>query len=213
MIEAVFWDFGGVITSSPFEAFNRYESANDLPKDIIRTINSTNPDTNAWAQLENSRINVDEFDRKFAQESEDHGYRIPGSDVLTLLSGELRPEMVNALKIIKSRLKIGCITNNMRSGEGPSMARDTKHAALMHEVLSTFDVVIESSKLGIRKPDPRIYVIACKEVGVKPENAVFLDDLGINLKPARAMGMHTIKVMTPPQALDELETLLKFPLR
>jgi putative hydrolase of the HAD superfamily len=213
MIEAVFWDFGGVITSSPFEAFNRYESANDLPKDIIRTINSTNPDTNAWAQLENSLISVDEFDRKFAQESEDHGYRIPGSDVLTLLSGELRPEMVNALKIIKSRLKIGCITNNMRSGEGPSMARDTKHAALMHEVLSTFDVVIESSKLGIRKPDPRIYVIACKEVGVKPENAVFLDDLGINLKPARAMGMHTIKVMTPPQALDELETLLKFPLR
>ena len=213
MIEAVFWDFGGVITSSPFEAFNRYESANDLPKDIIRTINSTNPDTNAWAQLENSRINVDEFDRKFAQESEDHGYRIPGSDVLTLLSGELRPEMVNALKIIKSRLKIGCITNNMRSGEGPSMAQDTKRAALMHEVLSTFDVVIESSKLGIRKPDPRIYVIACKEVGVKPENAVFLDDLGINLKPARAMGMHTIKVMTPPQALDELETLLKFPLR
>ena len=213
MIEAVFWDFGGVITSSPFEAFNRYESANDLPKDIIRTINSTNPDTNAWAQLENSRINVDEFDRKFAQESEDHGYRIPGSDVLTLLSGELRLEMVNALKIIKSRLKIGCITNNMRSGEGPSMAQDTKRAALMHEVLSTFDVVIESSKLGIRKPDPRIYVIACKEVGVKPENAVFLDDLGINLKPARAMGMHTIKVMTPPQALDELETLLKFPLR
>ena len=213
MIEAVFWDFGGVITSSPFEAFNRYESANDLPKDIIRTINSTNPDTNAWAQLENSLISVDEFDRKFAQESEDHGYRIPGSDVLTLLSGELRPEMVNALKIIKSRLKIGCITNNMRSGEGPSMARDTKHAALMHEVLSTFDVVIESSKLGIRNPDPRIYVIACKEVGVKPENAVFLDDLGINLKPARAMGMHTIKVMTPPQALDELETLLKFPLR
>ena len=103
MIEAVFWDFGGVITSSPFEAFNRYESANDLPKDIIRTINSTNPDTNAWAQLENSRINVDEFDRKFAQESEDHGYRIPGSDVLTLLSGELRLEMVNALNIIKSR--------------------------------------------------------------------------------------------------------------
>ena len=131
MIEAVFWDFGGVITSSPFEAFNRYESANDLPKDIIRTINSTNPDTNAWAQLENSRINVDEFDRKFAQESEDHGYRIPGSDVLTLLSGELRPEMVNALKIIKSRLKIGCITNNMRSGEGPSMARDTK-LSLIH---------------------------------------------------------------------------------
>ena len=213
MIEAVFWDFGGVITSSPFEAFNRYESANDLPKDIIRTINSTNPDTNAWAQLENSRISVDEFDRKFAQESEDHGYRIPGSDVLTLLSGELRLEIVNALKIIKSRLKIGCITNNMRSGEGPSMARDTKRAALMHKVLSNFDVVIESSKLGIRKPDPRIYVIACKEVGVKPENAVFLDDLGINLKPARAMGMHTIKVMTPPQALDELEALLKFPLR
>ena len=213
MIEAVLWDFGGVITSSPFEAFNRYETANDLPKDIIRTINSTNPDTNAWAQFENSHISVDEFDRKFAQESEDHGYRIPGSDVLTLLSGELRLEMVNALKIIKSRLKIGCITNNMRSGEGPSMSRDTKHAALMQSVLSTFDVVIESSKIGIRKPDPRIYEIACYEVGVKPKNAVFLDDLGINLKPAREMGMHTIKVLNPRQALDELETLLQFPLQ
>ena len=213
MIEAVLWDFGGVMTSSPFEAFNRYESANDLPMDCIRTINSTNPDTNAWAQLENNHISVDEFDLKFAQEAKEHGHSIPGSDVLALLSGDLRPEMVAALKIIKKRLKVGCITNNMRSGKGASMGKDTQRAAQMDEVLGIFDVVIESSKLGIRKPNPRIYEVACNEVGVKPENAAFLDDLGINLKPARAMGMHTIKVLNSTQALDDLETLLQFPLR
>lgn len=213
MISAVLWDFGGVITSSPFEAFNRYESSKELPIDFIRKVNATNPEGNAWAQLESNKITIAEFDEKFAQEARAKGHEVPGRDVLALLSGELRPEMVKALKIVKQRVKIGCITNNVSTGEGASMAKNPARAAMMDDVLSLFDVVIESSKLGIRKPDPRIYQIACKEIGVAPENAAFLDDLGVNLKPARNLGMYTIKVLSTDQALTDLEALLQFPLR
>ena len=213
VFDAVLWDFGGVITSSPSEAFNRFETTNNLPIDFIRSVNSTNPEINAWAQLESSQISLKEFDDKFAQEAIAKGYNVRGADVLDLLSGELRPEMVMALKIIKRQLKIGCITNNVRSGEGASMARDPDRAAMMDEVFDLFDVVIESSKVGIRKPNPRIYKMACDEVGVHPKNAVFLDDLGVNLKPARTLGMATIKVLSAEQALDDLEALLAFPLR
>ncbi|MDG2072359.1 MAG: HAD-IA family hydrolase [Pseudomonadales bacterium] len=213
MISAVLWDFGGVITSSPFEAFNRYESTNNLPIDFIRSVNATNPESNAWALLESSQINVREFDEKFATEARAKGHEVRGRDVLALLSGEVRPEMVEALKIIKQHMKIGCITNNVNTGEGASMAKDPARAAVMDDVLALFDVVIESSKVGIRKPDPRIYQLACNEIGVVPENAAFLDDLGINLKPARKLGMSTIKVLSANQALNDLEALLQFPLR
>ena len=160
MIKAILWDFGGVITSSPFEAFNRFEAANRLPKDLIRSINATDPETNAWAQLESNQIGVDEFDAKFAGEALSLGHEVSGSQVLDLLSGDLREEMVNALKIIKSRLQIGCITNNVKTGEGPSMTKDPSRVARMNEVMALFDIVIESSKAGIRKPDPEIYKLA-----------------------------------------------------
>jgi putative hydrolase of the HAD superfamily len=213
MIKAVLWDFGGVITSSPFEAFNRFEQTNGLPKDVIRQINSTNPESNAWALLESSKISVEEFDGKFAEEASSIGHSISGADVLALLSGELRPEMVNALNTIKKTLRIGCITNNVRTGEGPSMTRDPEKAARMNEVMALFDVVIESSKVGLRKPDPAIYQLACREMNIDPTEAVFLDDLGINLKPAKQLGMITIKVLNAEQALTELEAHLAIALR
>jgi len=207
MFEAVIWDFGGVITSSPFEAFNRYEAQRGLPRDFIRGINATNPDSNAWAQLESSSIDRDAFDALFLAESTAQGHAIPGNDVLALLAGELRPEMVNALGILKRHVTIGCITNNVRNSETPS-ARG-KFA----EVMDLFDVVIESSKVGIRKPNPEIYRMACDALGVAPSASVFLDDLGINLKPARALGMTTIKVQDANQALAELESHLGIALR
>jgi len=213
MIKAVLWDFGGVITSSPFEAFNRFEESNGLPIDVIRKINSTDPECNAWALLERSKITVDEFDIKFTEEARCLGHDIRGADVLSLLSGEIRPEMVNALKIIKSTLRIGCITNNVNTGEGPSMSRDPGKAARVSEVMDLFDIVIESSKVGFRKPDPAIYRMACDEMDIEPAEAIFLDDLGINLKPARQLGMITIKVLSAEQALAELEEHLGFPLR
>lgn len=208
MIEAVLWDFGGVLTTSPFEAFNRYETERGLPRDFIRTINATNPEVNAWARFESSEVDLDEFDELFASESEAAGYRIPGREVIALLSGDLRPRMVSVLKQIKARYRVACITNNVKGGRGPGMATSDERASQMAEVMALFDLVVESSVEGIRKPDPRIYQIACDRLGVAPERAVFLDDLGVNLKPARALGMQTIKVLNEQQAIEELASLV-----
>lgn len=207
MIDAILWDFGGVITSSPFEAFTAYEERNGLPRDFIRGINSRNPDTNAWAQFESNEIDADAFDALFNEEATAAGHPIPGKEVLALLSGEVRPRMVNVLKTCKQHFKIGCITNNVKSGAGPGMARSSKKAEQIASIMELFDHVVESSILGIRKPNPRIYQVACEALDVDPAKCVFLDDLGINLKPARAQGMQTIKVISEAQACDELAAI------
>jgi putative hydrolase of the HAD superfamily len=205
MIRAVLWDFGGVILSSPFDAFNRYEAANGLPADFIRSVNATDPDTNAWALLERNDMSADEFDTLFADESEALGHRVPGADVLGLLSGEVRTEMVTALdRVIRAGYRTACLTNNVVGGEQRMDVGD---------VMVMFDHVVESSKVGCRKPEPRFYEIACELVGVEPAECVFLDDLGINLKPAKAMGMTTIKVGQPEPAIAELEAVLGIALR
>lgn len=211
--KAVFWDFGGVISASPFDAFTRYETEQGLPRDFIRSVNTRDPDRNAWAKLERSEVDIPTFCRLFETESAALGHRIPGEDVLGLLSGEVRPEMVAALERIKPDFKQACLTNNVRSGAGPGMASNPARAARIAEIMTLFDAVVESKEIGIRKPEPRFYEIACEMVGVTPSQVVFLDDLGINLKPARAMGMHTIKVSSADQALSELESALEIALR
>ncbi|MCR9279017.1 MAG: HAD-IA family hydrolase [Pseudomonadaceae bacterium] len=210
-VSAVLWDFGGVLTSSPFEAFNRYEAERGLPKDLVRQINAENPRTNAWAQFESNSIDIDGFDKAFADEAKAKGFEVPGKDIIALLSGHVRPRMVAMLKAIKSQMPVGCITNNVKAGSGPGMAADAERAKAVGEVMALFDVVVESSKEGVRKPEPQIYQIACERMGVAPEKCVFLDDLGINLKPARAMGMQTIKVIDPDVAIDELSRLTGVP--
>ena len=195
------WDFGGVILSSPFEAFNRYETEKGLPLNIIRSVNATNPDSNAWALLERNDISPAQFDARFADESEALGHRIPGADVLALLSGDVRPAMVAALDhVIASGFRTACLTNNVVSTSPDPSPRQIEVAAIMGK----FDHVVESSKVGCRKPEPRFYEIACELLDVSPTECVFLDDLGINLKPAAAMGMRTIKVGAPEIALQEL---------
>lgn len=195
------WDFGGVILSSPFEAFNRYETEKGLPLNIIRSVNATNPDSNAWALLERNDISPAQFDAQFADESEALGHRIPGADVLALLSGDVRPAMVAALDhVIASGFRTACLTNNVVSTSPDPSPRQIEVAAIMGK----FDHVVESSKVGCRKPEPRFYEIACELLDVSPTQCVFLDDLGINLKPAAAMGMRTIKVGAPEIALQEL---------
>jgi putative hydrolase of the HAD superfamily len=214
MLKAVLWDFGGVITTSPFEAFNRYEAERGLPENFIRTVNATNPDSNAWAQFESSQVSLQEFDQLFAEETELAGHRVPGAEILQLLSGRVRPEMVRALKLIKRRYRIACLTNNVKgAGEGPGMSRNADLAAQVAEVMELFDFVIQSSQVGFRKPDRRFYELACEQAGIEACEAVFLDDLGINLKPAKAMGMTTIKVHSAEQALDELSEVLDMDLR
>ena len=201
--KAIIWDFGGVITSSPFEAFNQFEEANGLPKDIIRTINSENPDTNAWAKFESNSITIDVFNDLFLKEAKAKGFDIKGRDIIKLLKGSIRKNMVSFLRELKSDFKLGCITNNVKSSSEENNDNETK------EVMSLFDHVIESSIVGIRKPNPEIYMMSCDALKVSPDQCIYLDDLGINLKPARELGMTTIKVIHPEDAIQEVRNLLK----
>ncbi len=203
-ISAVLFDFGGVISSSPFEAFARYERDHRLPEGFLRRVNATDPDSNAWARLERAELGLDEFDAAFAAESAALGHRVPGADVLALLAGDVRPEMVEAVRRCGERLTIGLLTNNVLG----TMA-DPRVA----ELLALFDAVVESSVVGVRKPETAFYELACDLLGIEPAAAVFLDDLGINLKPAGQLGMTTIKVVDPTTALDELEAVVGFALR
>ncbi|WP_187436016.1 HAD-IA family hydrolase [Bradyrhizobium hipponense] len=201
-IEAVIFDFGGVLTSSPFEAFARFETERGLPIDIIRRTNAANHLENAWAKFERAEVDIDAFDQLFAAESLALGAEVRGRDVLPLLQGDLRPEMVEALKRIKAQFKTGCITNNLPANAIGSMTGRMLYVA---EVMALFDHVIESAKIGLRKPDPRIYRMMVETLTVDPKNCIYLDDLGVNLKPAREMGMTTIKVASGAQAIAELE--------
>ncbi len=207
-ITAVLWDFGGVLTSSPFDAFNRFERDRGIPLDFIRGVNSVNPTTNAWAQFESAKMSLDEFDCAFADETSSVGHQIYGREIVALLSGELRPRMIEVLKRCKQNYKVACITNNVQAGSGVSMSNTAADAAAINEVMGIFECVIESSKVGIRKPDPQIYTMACELLGIDPVEAIYLDDLGINLKPARALGMHTIKVVSEEQAIGDLSQAL-----
>jgi putative hydrolase of the HAD superfamily len=210
MIEAVIFDFGGVITSSPFAAFARFEAERDLPADIIRRTNAENHFENAWARFERAELDIEAFDAQFARESLALGAEVRGRDVVALLSGEIRPEMVEALRRIKGAFKTGCITNNLPANAIGSAGGRSLYTA---EVMALFDHVIESAKIGLRKPDPKIYALMTEALSVDPQNCIYLDDLGVNLKPARAMGMATIKVTDAAQALAELEALTGMALR
>lgn len=207
MIKAALFDFGGVILSSPFEAFAAFERERGLPDRFLRTVNATNPDDNAWAKLERSEVTLDEFGDLFAAESKALGHEVDGRHVIGMLMGELRPAMVEAVRRCTERLKTGLLTNNFVTGNG-HVDRENE----MGRVMAMFDVVVESSQVGVRKPDPRFYEIACTQLEIDPSEAVFLDDLGINLKPARALGMTTIKVEDPAVAIAELEAVVGFPL-
>lgn len=207
----VIFDFGGVITSSPFEAFNRLEEERGLPRDFVRRINAADPDSNAWARFERAEIGADEFDALFEAEARALGHALPGREVLSVLAGSIRPAMVAALDRLKSEgFALGCITNNVPTGHGAGMARSGDRGDEYERIFARFDHVIESSKAGVRKPDPRIYHMMCEALAVEPAACVYLDDLGINCKPAAAIGMAAIKVTSGDQALAELAGVLGF---
>ena len=209
-IRAVLFDFGGVLSASPFEAFAHYESAHGLPDGFIRDLNATNPDTNAWARHERNEVTFDEFCALFEAEARAAGGELRAADVMVMLAGDVRPQMIEAVRRCHQRLKTALLTNNVVNGVGDGTSDAER---VFRDVSALFDVVIESSKTGVRKPDPRFYEMACAELGIEPSEAVFLDDLGVNLKPAREMGMTTIRVDDPDAAITELETVVGFPLR
>jgi putative hydrolase of the HAD superfamily len=217
VIRAALFDFGGVILSSPFEAFARYERERNLADGFLRRLNSTRPDDNAWAQLERGHVSFDAFCRLYEEEARAAGGEVDARDVMALLAGDVRPAMVEAVRRCHERLKTACLTNNWVAvddrmsapGERSDVAA-SPHGRLLADL---FDVVVESSKVGVRKPDPRFYELACEQLAIEPHEAVFLDDIGGNLKPARAMGMTTIKVADPEVAIADLESVVGFPLR
>jgi putative hydrolase of the HAD superfamily len=201
-IKAVFFDLGGVLTTGPFESFAAYERERGLPEGLIRRMNSTNPDTNAWAQLERGEVDFARFCVLFELEALELGHAVDAAAIMSSMRGDVRPEMVEAVRFCKTRFKTAALTNNFAAPES-ERREDT-----LGRFADLFDVAIESSKVGVRKPDPRFYTMACEALEVDPAEAVFLDDLGINLKPAREMGMHTIKVVSGTQAIADLYAVL-----
>jgi putative hydrolase of the HAD superfamily len=215
-IRAVFFDFGGVITTSPFHAFARYEQDHGLPAGFIRRVNSTNPDHNAWARFERREIDIDGFRASFEFEARNLGHGIDGRAVLDLVAGEVRPAMLEAIDRIKAAgLVTACLTNNFvpvdadgSERQDPPPQGNESRWRQAARAMSRFDHVIQSSVIGVRKPEVGFYRVALDVAGVDPTETVFLDDLGVNLKPAKAMGMTTIKVTDPEAALGELEKVL-----
>ena len=211
-IRAVLWDFGGVFTESPFIAFAEFERTRGLPPGFLRRVNSIEVDRNAWACFERGQITLREFGEAFEAESRALGHPVRGEEVIALLYGAVRPAMVAALHRCKEHFLNACLTNNVKAGSGHGLPTTDARAREVAQILSLFDLVIESSLVGARKPESRFYQIALERLDIEPRQAVYLDDLGINLKPARALGMTTIKVDSPEQALRELETILEIPI-
>jgi len=212
MPQAVFWDFGGVLTTSPFAAFNAFERQQGLPEGFLRAVNSHQHDTNAWAQFERGELNLTEFEHAYRQETAALCHPLSARTVLGLLYGEQIPAMVAALRRCRAHFRTACLTNNMPLPADPDDPLTRQRDHLFEPLRPLFEHVFESSLLGLRKPDPAFYRHACQSMSLAPQEVVFLDDLGVNLKPARELGMHTIKVESPPQALTELEAELGIPL-
>jgi putative hydrolase of the HAD superfamily len=212
-LRAVLFDFGGVLLSSPIDGFHAYERGAQLPAGFLQQLNTLDPDTNAWACMERGELDEATFCARFEAEARAQGHPIDARAVLAQLTGHLRPEMVAVVRAVRTRYRVACLTNNMPLGRGTAMATTPERAAEIAGVMALFAHVVESCKIGARKPEPRFYARACEIVGAPPEHCVFLDDLGINLKPARAMGMTTIKVGDPAQAIADLEAALGHPVR
>jgi putative hydrolase of the HAD superfamily len=206
-IRAVLFDFGGVLTESPFDAFADYERRVGLPEGFLRRLNAANHHDNAWARHERSEIDLDEFCALYEEEARAAGGEVDAMAVLACLRPALRPAMVEAVRRCHERLATALLTNNVLA------MTEGDDGGMLALVEGLFDVVVESARVGVRKPDPRFYELALDQLRVGAADAVFLDDLGVNLKPARAMGMHTIKVTDADDAIAELESVVGFALR
>ena len=206
---AVIFDLGGVVFPSPFNAFDEYERAAGLPDRFIRTVVAHSAETGAWARFERSDVDFNGFCTEFEAECQTAGETVDAAKLMRGITRGFapRPVMVQAITAIHDRgLRVGALTNNWATTERTTTERTTDHTQL------GFDTIVESAIEGIRKPDPRIYTLVCERLAVSANECVFLDDLGVNLKPARAMGMTTIKVLDATSALEELSGHLGFTL-
>jgi putative hydrolase of the HAD superfamily len=200
---AVIFDLGGVVFDSPLHAIARFEQEFGIPPGHVNRVVVATGEAGAWSRLERGELAVAGFAPLFERECAEAGHPI---DALAMMAriGEAtapRPAMLAALRALRARgFALAALTNNWESESG----RSGDHA----ELRALFDAFVESAVVGVRKPDPRIYELACEALGVAPAEAVFLDDIGRNLKAARVLGMATIKVDSPGPALAELERVL-----
>jgi putative hydrolase of the HAD superfamily len=203
-LAGVLFDMGGVVMESPLHALARYERERGLPPNSINRVVAAAGEGGAWARLERGELTVSAFCAPFEADCRAHGLDVDGAAVMAAIAaaGVARPAMLEAIRRIRaSGLRVGALTNNWRRDE-------PEDDVIPHRLRAHFDAFVESRVVGVRKPDPRIYLLACRQLGVEPARTAFLDDIGGNLKAARALGLTTIKVDDPVQALRELGALL-----
>ena len=207
-IKTIIFDFGGVITNSPIEGFKLLEEKHGYDKGIITNINMNNPDNNAWAKSERGEIDINTFLEEFEKEALSIGQKINAKEILQQLYGSLRKNMINKIKLLSTskKYKLICLTNVLK---GVDIFTPKERVNAVNNVMSYFDIIYESYKLNMRKPEARIYQYILKELNIEPQETVFLDDLGMNLKSARKLGINTIKVIEPNDAIYELDQILE----
>jgi epoxide hydrolase-like predicted phosphatase len=199
---AVIFDLGGVVLGSPLHAIADYERELGIPEGLVNRVVVDTAPHGAWSRLERGEISLEDFYADFDGECAAAGPDFSAREMMARMgaASEPRPRMLAAIAQLRElSFKVAALTNNW-------VTEDPGQGSGALSVL--FDRFIESSVVGLRKPDPRIYQHACRELEIEPHQAVFLDDIGGNLKAARALGMTTIKVVDPDAALAELGTAL-----
>ena len=206
-IKTIIFDFGGVLTNSPIEGFKKLEKTYGYSKGLITGINMNNPNNNAWAKSERGEIDIDTFLYQFEQEALEIGHKIDAKEILMQLYGSLRPNMTEKIISLSklNKYKLICLTNVLK-GINIFMPKEREEA--VNNIMSYFDKIYESYKIGMRKPESKIYEYLIEDLGIIPKETVFLDDLGMNLKTAKQLGINTIKVIDPDDAIKELDYLL-----
>ena len=207
-IKTIIFDFGGVITNSPIEGFKNLEKTHGYSKGLITGINMNNPDNNAWARSERGEIEIDTFLSQFEQEALEIGHDINADEILIQLYGSPRPIMIKKIiSLSKSnKYKLICLTNVLK---GIKKFMPKEREEVVNNIMSYFDKIYESYKIGMRKPEARIYEYIIKDLEINPKETVFLDDLGMNLKTARQLGINTIKVVDPIEAIKTLDQFIE----
>jgi putative hydrolase of the HAD superfamily len=206
LIKAVVFDIGGVVQDSPLHAIARYERDHGLPANAINRAVVAAGERGAWSRLERGELTLSAWCAPFENDCRARGVDVDAGRLMTYIAeaGRARPQMLRAIARLRERgLRVGALTNNWATDDP---------APPPHPLREHFHAFVESRVVGMRKPDPRMYELVCRELGVEPAQAAFLDDIGSNLKSARALGMHTIKVDEPEQALRELSALVGFAL-
>ena len=207
-IKTIIFDFGGVVTNSPIEGFKKLEKTHGYSKGLITGINMNNPDNNAWARSERGEIEIDTFLSQFEQEALEIGHDINADEILIQLYGSPRPIMIKKIiSLSKSnKYKLICLTNVLK---GIEKFMPKEREEVVNNIMSYFDKIYESYKIGMRKPEARIYEYIIKDLEINPKETVFLDDLGMNLKTARQLGINTIKVVDPIEAIKTLDKFIE----